>query len=531
MINWTQSALALAEGFGLAFSPCILPILPLILASSASGSKVRPLQIIAGFIVSFTLFSLVSRQILAATGIQQDQIQMGAYALLLLFGLVMLIPWLESKFASGTGPLADWAQKINSNEIMDKRGGGFLVGALIGIVWIPCAGPILAIAVLQVIQSQTNLDAMATIAAFSIGAAIPMLFIAYAGQSLIKHVQALSKHAVAIRRAMGVVIIIFAGMGLSGFNLGVWAVTQGFAAEPFEQQETRLKDGLSRPYKAPDFEGIAYWINSPALTMADLKDKVVLIDFWTYSCINCIRTLPYLKSWYEKYKDDGFVIVGVHSPEFAFEGEVRNVKKAVKKFGITYPVALDNSFDTWRNYENRYWPAHYLISREGKVVYTHFGEGQYDVTENNIRHLLGLDHRDDLEEGDKPYSFGQTPETYLGTARADNEIRYDKDAGSLPLHHWFVTGNWLRTREHIESREAGAALTMHFRSRKVFLVMESADDYPKTVKISYKGWERQLTVQDSELYELIDAGQVTADTVRIEAQDPGLRMFAFTFGK
>ncbi len=222
MLSFTQPILALAEGFGLAFSPCILPVLPLILAASTTGNKTRPLQIIVGFIVSFTLFSLISRQILSVTGIQQDQIQFGAFALLLAFGLVMLIPQLENRFASLTGGLADRANSLSYSRITDGPGGGMIIGALIGIVWIPCAGPILAVALLQVIQSQTNIDAVLTITAFSIGAALPMLAIGYFGKAMTGYVRALAHHAVVIRRAMGVVIVIFALMGLMGFSIGEW---------------------------------------------------------------------------------------------------------------------------------------------------------------------------------------------------------------------------------------------------------------------------------------------------------------------
>lgn len=222
MLSLTQPVLALAEGFGLAFSPCILPVLPMILAASATGNKTRPLQIILGFILSFTLFSLISRQILAATGIQQDQIQFGAFALLLAFGLVMLIPQLEDRFATLTGGLADRANTLSYSRVTDGPWGGLMIGALIGIVWIPCAGPILAVALLQVIQSQTDVEAVLTITAFSIGAALPMLVIGYFGKAMTGYIRALARHAVLIRRAMGVVIVIFALLGLVGFNIGEW---------------------------------------------------------------------------------------------------------------------------------------------------------------------------------------------------------------------------------------------------------------------------------------------------------------------
>ncbi|CDI03312.1 conserved membrane hypothetical protein [Candidatus Competibacter denitrificans Run_A_D11] len=528
MIDLTQSALALAEGFGLAFSPCILPILPLILASSASGGRWRALEIVSGFILSFTAFALVSRQILATTGIQQDQIQFGAFLLLLAFGLVMLVPRLEEKFAALTGGLAERANTASNRPISTRAGGGLIVGALIGVVWTPCAGPILAVALLQVIQSQTNLDAVATIGAFSIGAGLPMLIIGYFGQALIRYIRALSRHAVVIRRAMGIVIVVFSIMGLSGFNLGEWVVTAAGAAGQPTPAPSQLQEGLAQPYPAPEISGISHWLNSAPLDKTALKGKVVLIDFWTYSCINCIRTLPYLKAWYEKYKDQGLVIIGVHAPEFAFEAKIENVEKAIQKFGITYPVAMDNDFSTWKNYKNRYWPAHYLIDRTGQVVYSHFGEGQYELTEANIRQLLGLKEKPQVDvDKEARVAASQTPETYLGTDRSEHESTADKEA--LPLHFWALQGKWLRTGEYIQSQAKNAALTLHYRAKKVFLVMESQDQTPRTVLIRQKSTEKRLTVDDSKLYEIALNPAQENNWVSIIAENPGLRLFVFTF--
>lgn len=541
-----QTGLALAEGFGLAFSPCILPILPFILATSASQSRLRPFLIILGFVFSFTIFSLISRQILAASGIQQDTIQTGAYVLLLIFGIVMVVPYFEEKFANLTGGLAGSASSLSSGKFADTTLGGMFVGVLIGLVWIPCAGPILAAALLQVIQSQTSFEAVATIAAFSIGAGIPMLMIALFGQYMTKHFRALAKHSVVIRRVMGTVIIIFAVLALSGFSIAEWAVTR--TAEDMGMKEARstqsmmtdtsvvtgLQDGLTTPYPAPEIAGIQGWINSNPLTMQQLKGKVVLVDFWTYSCINCIRTLPYVTSWYEKYKDQGFVVLGVHTPEFAFEAKKENVEAATKKFKINYPVALDNNFGTWNNFDNKYWPAHYLIDKQGNVVYTHFGEGHYDVTENNIRYLLGL-QKAAVDDNKGPVtSENQTPETYVGNHRAERE----STSGDLPLHSWKVDGAWKRTDEYLESAKAGDSLTLHFGAKKVFLVMESADGKPVSAQIDMDGKSvtqtadvknGTATIQQSRLYEIVSESGFTDGTVTIKATTPGLRLFAFTF--
>ncbi|HRI76363.1 MAG TPA: cytochrome c biogenesis protein DipZ [Alphaproteobacteria bacterium] len=525
MIEIYQITLAFAEGLGLAVSPCILPVLPLILGASSGHGRSRPLMIITGFIVSFTIFALTSRQILAVTGVEQQTIQLVSFALLFSFGVVMLVPALESGFARVTGKLAGYAQKASSGKKTEGRFGGLLIGALIGLVWTPCAGPILAVALLQVIQADTHIDAVITILAFSIGAGIPMLMIAMSGQLFIRYVRAFSAHAVAVRRVMGIIIVVFSLFGLSGFNVGEWVVTRAAVAEEMAMTQT-LQGGLAAPYSAPEIAGIEKWFNTAPLSLSELKGKVVLVDFWTYSCINCIRTLPYIKKWHDKYKDKGLVIIGVHSPEFSFEAKRENVAKAVKKFGIAYPVAMDNQFASWKNYNNKYWPAHYLIDRDGQVVYTHFGEGNYDITENNIRYLLGLGRTDGGIGGGGVTSPAQTPETYLGTARAAREAL----GNYIPQHYWKLSGQWSRSGEYIESLSAGAGLTLHYAAKKVFLVMESESGQPIEVRITGdRHKDKSILVNESLLYEVLELDSFSEGNVTIMPADAGLRLYAFTF--
>jgi thiol-disulfide isomerase/thioredoxin len=277
--------------------------------------------------------------------------------------------------------------------------------------------------------------------------------------------------------------------------------------------------------------------------MADLRGKVVLVDFWTYSCINCIRTLPYITSWNEKYRDKGLVIIGVHAPEFEFEKNADNVKKALEKYGIKYPVAQDNNLSTWQAFKNHYWPAHYLIDKEGKVVYTHFGEGHYDITENNIRYLLDItDGGAPMEEHD-PSGMGQSPETYLGYGRGENfaggEIMRDQvndytPAASLAAHAWDLGGSWTVQREKIVSSD-DAALRFQFKAKKVFLVLGTrgaavdvnvtVDGQPANSPDVKDGY---LTVTDHRLYELADS-ENGRGLLEIKAA-PGLEAYAFTFG-
>ena len=289
----------------------------------------------------------------------------------------------------------------------------------------------------------------------------------------------------------------------------------------------------------PEIEEIASWINTEPLTREDLLGKVVLVDFWTYSCINCIRTLPYIESWWEQYKDEDFILLGMHTPEFRFEHDRDNVIKAMKKYNLTHPVGQDNDYTTWRNFNNRYWPAKYLFDKQGQLRYTHFGEGKYEETERAIQQLLAVDQ--DLADvnGERAKGVG-SPETYFGYWRDENfsspeDVQKDvvvdySVPAKLDLNDWAFQGNWKIEHKHSEAQEAGAKFFFRYRAGVANVVMATADGKPQKVIVRLDGKEiGEIEVSFSDLYELIR--QVPGEHVlEIETTEPGLQIFAITFG-
>ncbi|OHC18745.1 MAG: DipZ protein [Pseudomonadales bacterium RIFCSPHIGHO2_02_FULL_60_43] len=548
-MNALDIGLAFLEGVALIVSPCILPVLPLVLATSAGGGRRRPYGIIIGFVLAFTLFALAARQLVSLLGLDLDLVKNASLALLALLGLVLLSSRLSERFSALTQGLADFGNRLAGTG-GEGLLGGIAIGALIGLVWTPCAGPILAAVLVQVIRQQTDLAGNLVILSFGIGAGVPMLVIALAGRKIMGKLGFFARHAEAVRKAFGVLIILSVAYIASGADIEALFMPKDSVEAP--RGELALQDGLGSPYAAPEFAGIEAWQNSPPLTMKELQGKVVLIDFWTYSCINCVRTLPYLTDWDRKYRDMGLVIVGVHSPEFEFEKRLANVQAAIAQHGIHYPVALDNNLSTWVNFNNRYWPAHYLIDRQGRVVYTHFGEGKYNVTENNIRYLLGLKERGETIQAEAPvFVPGQTPETYLGYARADTfggRERVVRDAENsfrfpafLPEHQWALDGKWKVGSEKIVAGEQGAALRLNFKARKVFLVLGTATGKPVHATLSLNGEAvgvnagkdapaGAVTIERNTLYELIDQKSPRNSLIEIKSDAPGLEAYAFTFG-
>jgi len=323
-------------------------------------------------------------------------------------------------------------------------------------------------------------------------------------------------------------ILVIAGIAAAGWYVdksGMHTNTSSVTTSDFQNYGS-----------APDFTGITHWLNSPPLTIADLKGKVVLIDFWTYSCINCIRTLPYVTRWYDTYKDLGFVVVGVHTPEFSFEKDTNNVAEAIKNFGIHYPVAQDNNYATWNAYNNQYWPAEYLIDQNGNIVHVHFGEGEYDVTENAVRQLLGLTALSTTTSADSQLSDIQSPEMYFGTNRLQNLAPGQNSSSknfsfpqNLNLNNFALEGNWQFNPENITLLGNSGKIELKFHAGKVHMVASS--QVPATLEISVDGKvQPSVTIQNSQLYTLFDSNDYSDHTIEIIINQKGFEAYTFTFG-
>src|SRR3954454_17058438 len=435
-------AFAFFAGAGTALSPCVLPVLPVALSAGATGGGRRPLGIVTGLALSFTFATVALVYVIDALGLPDDLLRTIAIVALLGFGATLAIPPLAARVEAFLSRLTRRAGGARGG---DGFGSGLLVGASLGLVYAPCAGPILA-GVITVSASQSfTAGRLAVAFAYGVGSAAVLYALMLGGRRATRR---LSRHTGRLQAAMGAVMVLVAVLMLGGydtrFQTAIASDLPSFLVDPSEHLEkssgtqqrlARLRgdgaDGLRPLGPAPDFVGTQRWFNTPGgrpLSLRSLRGHVVLVDFWTYTCINCLRTLPYLKAWDRRYRPDGLTIVGVHSPEFPFERDAGNVAGAIKREGIRYPVAQDNQLSTWDAWGNQYWPAEYLIDARGQVREAHFGEGDYDKTEAAIRALLA--ERDGgrvsspraRPRGVTPVGDQATPETYVGTARAQGFV-------------------------------------------------------------------------------------------------------------
>jgi cytochrome c biogenesis protein CcdA/thiol-disulfide isomerase/thioredoxin len=555
-------------------SPCILPVLPVVLVAGATQPGAaepgtaqpqaaplrraglgRPLAVIGGLILSFSLLILAGSEIISLLHLPQDSLRDAGIALLLVVGLGYLVP-----------PLGALLERPFARVRTRRPGGGsggFVLGLALGVLYVPCAGPVLAAITVVGATHKVGLTAVFVTAAFAVGTAVPLLVIAVAGEQLARRVSALRRRAPRVRQAGGVVLIAMAvAIAFNAFTslqLDVPSYSSALQGSARVRAELNNLTGVRRTSltacsstathlvncgPAPDFKDITAWLNTPGgkpLTIAGLRGKVVLVDFWTYSCINCQRSLPHVEAWYRSYARDGLVVVGVHTPEFAFEHVVSNVRSQAASLGVHYPVAVDDDYGTWNAYDNEYWPAEYLIDARGDVRHISFGEGDYSVTETLIRQLLqdarpGL-HLPPATDVPNLTPAGElSPETYVGYDRlqyldpmgavVDNApVRYQFPA-TLPLGYMGLAGTW---NDHAQEATAGAGaqLELGFLAQDVYLVLGGAG----TVTVSINGHPAQPVAVSGipRLYTLYQASSAQQGRILLQVS-PGVQAYDFTFG-
>jgi cytochrome c biogenesis protein CcdA/thiol-disulfide isomerase/thioredoxin len=532
--------IAFVAGVITALSPCVLPVLPIVLAGGASGGGRRPYAIVAGLISMFVVSILFASYILRKLGLPEDLLRNVSIALLFVIAATLLVPQIGLLVERALAPLG----RRGGGDL----GGGFLLGCALGFAFVPCGGPILAYVTAQSASLSFGFKPVALAIAYALGASLILLAIALGGQRVARPLRARVQQ---LRAVLGVVVAA-AALALV-FNLDTRLQTALPNWTDFLQQHTentafargklykpaakpvRTVQGLPDFGPAPDFVAGGRWFNSAPLTVKALRGKVVLVDFWTYSCINCLRTLPQLEAWDKQYRSKGLVIVGVHTPEFAFEHEASNVGAAIKRLGVKYPVVQDNDYATWNAYSNQYWPAEYMIDKNGHVRHAHFGEGDYGQTEKLIRRLLGVKSAPMTHVADTtPRELLMTPETYLGTARADHIFGDAVHAGvpwtytfpaTVPPNDFAFGGGWTLDKERALTVK-DARLRLHFRASKVYLVLGGHG----SVDVLVDGKPlRTVRVDGDRLYTLVDSPHELQALLELRFT-AGISAYAFTFG-
>ncbi len=560
----TLVLIGLVGGIITGLSPCVLPVLPAVLLgggsagpdAEAEAARRRPYLVVLGLALSFAVFTLFGTLILASLHLPDDAIRWLGLALLVLIGLALLVPPLGHLIER---PFYRFPQRA-----LGTGRNGFLLGISLGAVFVPCAGPVLAAITVAGATGHIGLRTIGLTLGFAVGTAIPLLAFALAGRGMTQRIGAFRRHQVAFRAISGAVIIVLA-VALT-FNLSDIiqrdipdytqaignSVEKGAAAAPQGGSASMsLQDcqaaamyggsGLEQCGPAPAFRGIQQWFNTPEdkpLSLASLRGKVVIVDFWAYSCINCQRELPHVEAWAKDYAADGLVVVGVHTPEYAFEHVPSNVAAGVRRLGLTFPIALDNSYDTWNAYDNQSWPAAYFIDASGQIRHISIGEGDYTEEEQLIRQLLlaahpGLTLPPTTDVPDlTPDDPLQTPETYLG---AEREQGYDGSTAyvtgqftppaTLPANAYALAGAWTVGQESITAGK-GAAITLAFHASYVYLDVGGTG----TLTVLSGGTSKVIRVSGApDIYTVATEQPAQNATVTVRLS-PGLAAYSFTFG-
>ena len=603
-------------------SPCILPVLPFVFARAGQPFLRSTLPMMLGMAATFAGVAT-----LAAVGggwaVQANEYgRYVAIVLLAVFGVILLFPALSDYLTRPLGARLSQSADQNTRSGGSAVAASLLLGVATGLLWAPCAGPVLGLILTGAALQGANVGTTLLLLAYALGAATSLALALLIGGKVYQAMKRSLGVGEWLRRGVGVAVltaVVAIALGLdTGFLTqaslaSTNALEQGLV-DKFHQQQTADNAGGSmksvlmpaggggsmsmtannqmmmtgnpatmsgntmmmamKPKGAaeqlpvegqmPPLDGAVQWLNSTPLTVEQLKGKVVLVDFWTYSCINCLRAIPYVKAWAEKYKDQGLVVIGVHSPEFAFEKNVDNVKKAISDLGVTYPVAVDNDYAIWRAFDNEYWPAHYFIDAKGQVRHHHFGEGDYDQSERIIQQLLAeagktgvssdiVDVKATGAEAASDAANVQSPETYVGYQRSENfvddkgtinDAAHDYVAVTPKLNEWGLTGNWTVGPELASLNAADGSIYYRFHARDLHLVLgPGADGKPVRFKVTVDGKapgdahgvdtdaDGNGTVTGQRLYQLVrEAGPVGDHTFEIHFLDPGVQAFAFTFG-
>jgi cytochrome c biogenesis protein CcdA/thiol-disulfide isomerase/thioredoxin len=574
-------------------SPCILPIIPFVLSRADRPFARGVLPMLAGMVATFAVVATLAAVGGGWAAHANDIGRAFAITLLAVFGLTLVS---SGAAAILTRPIVVLGNRLSQEAEAGKLslGGSLLLGVATGLLWAPCAGPVLGLvltgAALQGVNARTTL----LLTVYAGGAATSMALAVLAGGRMFAMMKRSLGAGERIRQVVGVAVLVGVAVIALGLDTGLlarlsYARTSGVeqylldrlridvAAAPATRvqgnstaltaRDTPRINHSSLPVEGTfqSLGGAVTWLNSVPLSVEQLRGKVVLVDFWTYSCINCIRTIPYVRAWAEKYKDQGLVVIGVHTPEFAFEKKLDNVQQAIRNFGITYPLAIDNDYKVWRSFQNEYWPALYFIDAKGLIRHHQFGEGDYDQSEQTIQDLLSEASGEKTMDGGlvSPHARGaeaapdllqlQSEETYLGYEKTSGFVSAegvsadharDYRAGQLQLNQWSLAGNWTIEADQATLNQAGGAITYRFRARDLHFVLGPGPDHqPVRFQVTVDGNAPEADhgadidaagngkVDETRLYQLVrQSGEVRERTFEVRFLDPGVAAYVFTFG-
>ena len=598
----TLLVLAYLGGVLTILSPCILPVLPFVFARAGQSFYRSGLPMLLGMAITFALVAMLA-SLGGAWAVQANQY--GRYVALLilaLFGLTLLLPRFADRLMQ---PLVALGARISTTADAGGEGApsvfsSVLLGIGTGLLWAPCAGPILGLVLTGAALHGANVGTFALLLAYAAGAATSLAVALLIGGRVFLALKKSLGAGEWVRRGLGVAVLVAVVAIAFGLDTGWLASVSTASTNKVEQSllaaigagnnETASNSSVVAPTESsgammmaakpammadhgagalpvegvmPPLTGAVEWLNSPPLTTEGLRGKVVMIDFWTYSCVNCLRTLPYVRAWYDKYKDQGLVVIGVHAPEFAFEKDIDNVRRAVKDLKVDYPVAIDNDYAIWRAFDNRYWPAHYFIDAQGRIRHHQFGEGEYAESEAIIQQLLAEAGAAKVAGGVVQPDVGgvamaaesdlQSPETYIGYDRAENfaspgGASHDSQKtyaipSQLSTNQWGVAGTWNIADEKANLAKAGGRIAFRFHARDLNLVLGPGTGGTVKYKVTIDGKppgddhgvdstaDGSGEVTGQRLYQLLRVkGEITDRTFEIEFLDAGVEAFAFTFG-